>query len=364
MTTHKYTLPAEWHHQACVQLTWPHKDTDWAPYLDDITETFVQIAKAVAHYEPLVIAAQEPDAVRQELAASLNDDEMARVSIYPCRNDDTWARDHAFITLLCADDAYALPHIVDFKFNGWGDKFAADNDNTLNRQLLGQGAFSGQYVDDTDFVLEGGSIESDGKGTIMTTSQCLLAPHRNQPMTKEQIEQHLKDVLGADRVLWLDHGNLIGDDTDGHIDTIVRFAPNETLLYVAPTLPDDEQHADFVALEQQLRTLRTADGQPYNLVPLPMNAPITDEDGERLPATYANFLVINHAVIVPTYNQPHNDSKAMCAIAKAFEGYDIVGIDARTIIRQHGSIHCLTMQYPDGTRQRVATATEKAGKSL
>lgn len=347
MTERKLFLPAEWHHQTCVQLTWPHAGTDWAPYLDEISDTFVQIAKAVAHYEPLVIAAQHTEVVRELLAASLNDDEIGRVSIYPCENDDTWARDHAFITLLPVDgqDKTAQPRLLDFRFNGWGDKFAADRDNALNRRLFKLGAFKGEYSDEGDFVLEGGSIESDGKGTIMTTSQCLLAPHRNQPMTKADIEQRLKATLCADRVVWLDHGNLIGDDTDGHIDTIVRFAPNDTLLYIAPTLPDDEQHDDFVALENQLKELRTADGKPYRLLPLPMNEPIIS-DGERLPATYANFLVINGAVIVPTYDQPALDRQALAAIAEAFPGYDIIGVDARTIIRQHGSIHCLTMQYP------------------
>ena len=150
-------------------------------------------------------------------------------------------------------------------------------------------------------------------------------------------------------MLWLDHGNLTGDDTDGHIDTIVRFAPDDTLLYIAPSIPDDEQHADFEALEAQLRTLRTADGRSYRLLPLPMNRPIF-YDGDRLPATYANFLVINGAVIVPTYDQPDLDNEALSTIATAFPGRDIIGIDARTIIRQHGSIHCLTMQYPAGAR--------------
>ena len=348
MTDKKYFLPAEWHRQACVQLTWPHAGTDWAPYLDDISDTFVQIAKAVARYEPLVIAAQHPEEVRALLAESLNGDEMGRVSIYPCENDDTWARDHAFITLLPKDSSggTALPRLLDFRFNGWGGKFAADRDNALNRRLFTLGAFRGEYADENGFVLEGGSIESDGKGTILTTSQCLLAPHRNQPMTRADIEQRLKTTLCADRVLWLDHGNLIGDDTDGHVDTIVRFAPDDTLLYVAPTLPDDGQHDDFVALERQLRELRTADGKPYRLLPLPMNEPIVT-DGERLPATYANFLVVNGAVIVPTYGQPSLDNQAMATIAEAFPGYDIIGIDARTIIRQHGSIHCLTMQYPE-----------------
>ena len=349
MTNSKYTLPAEWHNQACVQLTWPHEDTDWQPYLDDIVETFVQIAKAVAHYEPLVIAARDPEAVREELAESLNDEEMERVTICPCDNNDTWARDHAFITLVDPTDSSAPVRLTDFRFNGWGEKFAADKDNALNRRLYNAAIYKGTYADANDFVLEGGSIESDGKGTVLTTSQCLLAPHRNQPMTKAEIEQRLKDTLGVDRVLWLDHGNLIGDDTDGHIDTIVRFAPDDTLLYIAPSIPDDEQHADFEALEAQLRTLRTADGHPYRLLPLPMNRPIFDDD-DRLPATYANFLVINGAVIVPTYDQPDLDNEALSTIATAFPGRDIIGIDARTIIRQHGSIHCLTMQYPAGAR--------------
>ena len=349
MTNSKYTLPAEWHNQACVQLTWPHEDTDWQPYLDDIVETFVQIAKAVAHYEPLVIAARDPESVREELAESLNDEEMGRVTICPCDNNDTWARDHAFITLVDPTDNSAPVRLTDFRFNGWGEKFAADKDNALNRRLYNAAIYKGTYADANDFVLEGGSIESDGNGTVLTTSQCLLAPHRNQPMTKAEIEQRLKDALGVDRVLWLDHGNLTGDDTDGHIDTIVRFAPDDTLLYIAPSIPDDEQHADFEALEAQLRTLRTADGRPYRLLPLPMNRPIFD-DSDRLPATYANFLVINGAVIVPTYDQPDLDNEALSTIATAFPGRDIIGIDARTIIRQHGSIHCLTMQYPAGTR--------------
>ena len=358
MSKNNYILPSEWHRQACVQLTWPHEETDWLPYLDDITETFVQIAKAVACYEPLIIAAKNPKSVLEQLEDSLDNNEIKGVSIIKCDNNDTWARDHAFITLVPVKESdaeslvgsdedeqkLATCRLLDFRFNGWGDKFAADKDNALNRKLFELGAYKGVYVDENQFVLEGGSIESDGKGTIMTTSQCLLAPHRNQPMTKEEIEEHIKTVLGADRVLWLDHGNLIGDDTDGHIDTIVRFAPDDTLLYIAPTRPDDEQHADFVALETQLRSLRTADGQPYRLLPLPMNDPIMDEDGERLPATYANFLVINGAVIVPTYDQPDLDSRALATIAEAFKGYDIIGIDARTIIKQHGSIHCLTMQ--------------------
>ena len=345
-----YILPAEWYTQSCVQLTWPHEDTDWRDYLDDITETFVQIAKAVAHYEPLVIAAKYPERVREVLAESLNDDEMARVSIYECDNNDTWARDHAFITLVSTTDASASCRLLDFRFNGWGEKFAADKDNRINRTLYDKGVFSGERVDYDDFVLEGGSIESDGRGTVLTTSVCLMAPHRNQPMTQAEVETVLKERLCARKIVWFDYGQLIGDDTDGHIDTILRVCPDNTLLYVGCDDENDPQYADLKALENQLQQATDADGRPYRLLKLPMPEALYD-DGDRLPATYANFLIINGAVIVPTYNQEENDARALELVAEAFPGYDIIGIDSQTIVRQHGSIHCLTMQYPEECRR-------------
>ena len=253
MQNKNYILPAEWHRQSCVQLTWPHEDTDWLPYLDDITETFVQIAKAVAHYEPLVIAAKHPDAVRAELEESLSDEEMENVRIYECDNNDTWARDHAFITLIptaegdgihiegaavsaapteqtvrdYGKNAVASCRLLDFRFNGWGEKFAADKDNLINRTLHARGVFAGERVDYDDFVLEGGSIESDGRGTVLTTSVCLMAPNRNQPLSQAEVEQVLKERLCARKIVWFDHGQLIGDDTDGHIDKIGRASCRE-----------------------------------------------------------------------------------------------------------------------------------------
>ncbi len=341
----EYALPPEWHEQGCVQLTWPHADTDWKPYLEDITRTFADIAEAITRHERLLVAARCPHDVMQVLAARLSEESLARVTVCACDNDDTWARDHAFITTVSQNGNGAPAHMLDFCFNGWGKKFAADRDNRINRTLHAAGLFAGERVDCGDFVLEGGSIESDGNGTVLTTSQCLLAPNRNQPLTQDDIERRLKLSLGARKVVWLDHGTLEGDDTDGHIDTIVRTAPGGTLLYVGSGSPDDTQHDDFAALEEQLRGVTDADGNSYRLLPLPMPQPIYDGD-DRLPATYANFLVINGAVIVPTYAQPDNDAEAMRTVAEAFPGREIIGIDARTIIRQHGSIHCLTMQYP------------------
>jgi agmatine/peptidylarginine deiminase len=257
-------------------------------------------------------------------------------------SDDTWARDHGFISLV---DDQGHCRLLDFCFNGWGEKFPASQDNALNRQLYTLGVIKGDYVDCLDFVLEGGSIESDGRGTIFTTTGCLLAPHRNQPLTKAEIEARLKKELCAERILWIDHGNLTGDDTDGHIDTLVRICPDDTLLYVGCDDAADEQYAELKLMEEQLKTFRTLEGKPYRLLKLPMPRAIYDEE-DRLPATYANFLVINGAVLCPTYAQPDLDTAALRLIGEAFPDREIVPIDCRSIIKQHGSLHCCTMQFP------------------
>ncbi|MBR1768213.1 MAG: agmatine deiminase family protein [Prevotella sp.] len=323
-----WRLPAEWEPQEGVQLTWPHAGTDWAPILNDITVVYHSMAREIARRERLIVVAPE-DAARD------------CVKII-CPTNDTWARDHGFISLV---DDNGHRRLLDYKFNGWGEKFEASLDNAINRRLYNLGEIAGEYSDNLDFVLEGGSIESDGRGTIFTTSQCLLAPHRNQPMTKAEIEERLKRDLCAERVLWIDYGNLIGDDTDGHIDTIVRVCPDDTLLYMGCDNPEDEQYEDLRKMEAQLQSFRTLEGKPYRLMKLPMPHPIYDGE-DRLPATYANFLIINDAVLCPTYNQPDIDSEALRIIAKAFPDREIIGIDCCPVIRQHGSLHCCTMQFP------------------
>ena len=333
-------FPAEWHRQEMVQLTWPHENTDWSYMLDEVEACFVELAKAISAREKLLVVAPDTEKVYNRLRAS--NATMGNITMFRCETNDTWARDHAFITLL-GDN---VPHYVDFCFNGWGRKFEASLDNAINGKLYDAGIVKGEYEDCTSFVLEGGSIESDGKGTVLTTSQCLMAPHRNQPMNQDEVEACLKKMLHVERVLWLDHGNLIGDDTDGHVDTIARLAPNNTIVYMQCTDTADEQYADLKAMEEQIAALRTAEGEPYRMLPLPSPAPIFDEEGERLPATYANFLIINGSVLYPTYAQPENDKLAADVLAKAFPNYEIVGIDCRALIKQHGSLHCVTMQYP------------------
>ena len=347
-----YYLPSEWHKQVAVQLTWPHAKTDWAPYLEDIVRMEVRMADEITKREDLIIATPEKDAVRKLLAAQLSEQQLNRVKIVEMPTDDTWARDHGAITLLPRienGEKTGKNILLDFCFNGWGKKFPADNDNRITQNQKCSGAFEDYYdyviKDQIVFVLEGGIIQSDGKGTVFTTSQCLLAPNRNQPLSKEGIENYLKKVLCAERIVWLEHGNLIGDDTDGHIDTIVRIAPDDTILYVKCYDEKDEQFEDFDALEAQLKCLRTKEGKPYRLLPLPMPKAMYDED-DRQPATYANFLIINGAVLVPTYNQPDLDKKAINIIRQAFPDREIIGIDAQVAVRQHGSLHCLTMQFP------------------
>lgn len=345
---HHYYLPAEWYPQSGIMLTWPHEHTDWKPYLQDITETYLRLAHTISLYESLLIATSHVEETKQQLKKRLSADQMSRIYLYEIDSDDTWARDHGPITLIATspDRSHTVPQrLLNFNFNAWGKKFAYEKDNAINQQLYYAGAFNATIEDHSDFTLEGGAIESDGQGTILTTASCMLAPHRNQPLSRTEINAQLKRRLHAKRIVWLEHGHLIGDDTDGHVDTIVRFAPSDTLLYVAPGPESDPQHADFALLEQQLTELRTLKDQPYRLIALPMPQPIYDGK-ERLPATYANFLVINGAVIYPTYNQPENDFKAAEAISRAFPDRQLIGIDAHTIIRQHGSIHCLTMQLP------------------
>ncbi len=344
-------LPAEWEKQKAVLLTWPHAETDWAPTLDDITHTYLEIAAEIAKREKLIVVTPHKEATLQLIkewfdSHGLDDKAKGNLRVVKIDSDDTWARDHGFITLT-GDGQTAL---LDFRFNGWGNKFEADKDNAINRQLHSKGIIRGTYFDYNDFVLEGGSIESDGYGTVFTTTHCLLAPGRNQPMTQDDIEQTLKRRLNAKRIVWIDYGNLIGDDTDGHIDTLVRIAPADTLLYVGCDDEQDPQYADLSKMEEQLRTLKTKSGRGYRLLRLPMPRPIFNGD-ERLPATYANFLVINDAVLYPTYGQPDLDDEASQTIADAFPDREIIGIDCRSVIVQHGSLHCCTMQFPKETKK-------------
>ena len=358
MSDRSYRLPAEWEPQRAILLAWPHAATDWLPYLDEILSVMTELIAVIAARETVLLVAPDAEQTRRVLAASLSPSLMQQVHIAAMPTDDTWTRDYGPVTLCavggeetlkrkerqdCQTEDKTSLRLLDFGFNAWGEKFGYAYDNAVTRRLFDGGWLTGEYVDCRNFILEGGSIESDGKGTVFTTRQCLLAPHRNQPLTRRQITWQLKKRLCAERVIWLNNGQLIGDDTDGHIDTLVRCAPDDTLLYTHCEDATDAHFGVLNALREELQHLRTADGQPYRLLPLPLPDAIW-YDGERLPATYANFLVINGAVICPTYRQPEKDKLAMDVLRQAFPDREVTGIDATVITRQHGSIHCMTMQ--------------------
>ena len=345
----KMFLPAEWHQQACVQLTWPHEDTDWAPVLADAVSCFCDIAREIVKREPLLIVAQHPQEAQEALM--LRGVSLDHITFITCPTNDTWARDHAFIT--CMDEQQHKVCLNDFQFNGWGLKFAANHDNCINGTILPSIThlyqtlgIETEYANHLDFVFEGGSVESDGEGTLMVTMSCLLSPNRNNTYSQIEIEERLKNSFHAQRVIWLQHSWLAGDDTDGHIDTVARFCSPTSIAYVKCDDPNDDHYDELVSMEKELQALRTADGHPYTLYPLPLPDPCYDDEGNRLPATHANFLIINEAVLVPTYHQASKDEEALHQLRKAFPNRTVIGIDCRVLILQHGSLHCSTMQYP------------------
>ncbi|WP_022977664.1 agmatine deiminase family protein [Nevskia ramosa] len=338
--SHRQTLPPEWAPQAAVMLTWPRRDGDFARHFDAVERNFIAIAVAIGRYQGVHInVADGADALQARLIEAGVPRE--RLIVHEVANDDVWARDHGPITVLRGSGFVHL----DFTFNGWGNKFSATRDNALTRKLDQYGAWSAS-VETLDFVLEGGALEVDGHGTLLTTERCLLADTRNPHLNREQIETLLKDQLGLDRVLWLKHGDLIGDDTDGHIDTIARYCDATTIAYQACEDEADEHYADLAAMAGELRALRDWQGKPYKLVGLPLPKPIFDaDDGRRLPAGYANFLILNGAVLVPVYGQAL-DEEALSRLRPLFPDREVIGIDCNALIQQYGGLHCVTMQLP------------------
>ena len=334
-------LPAEWEPQDGVLMAWPHPETDWGEVLDEVEPVVAAIGAAISRHEDLVLVTDDPERALEHLRRAGAD--VGRVRTWDVPTNDTWARDFGPITLL--DDG-GRPLLLDFGFNGWGLKFACDRDNRVTRELSALGALHHDPVRTVGLILEGGSIESDGRGTLLTTAQCLLSPNRNPHLDQAGVEAALKEHLHASRVLWLHNGHLIGDDTDAHVDTLARLCPDDTIVYVACDDPDDVHHEALSLMERELGGLRTADGRPYRLVPLPWPEPKHGPEG-RLAASYANFLIIDGAVLVPTYRDAR-DGRALDAVASAFPGREIIGVDCLPLLQQGGSLHCLTMQLPRG----------------
>lgn len=314
-------LPAEWERQSGVQLTWPDETTPWHD-LPGVQACYEKIAAAIGRFEKVV---------------------TVRSSGIPV--NDTWARDHGGISVY-GDRGEKL--LLDFVFNGWGLKFPSDLDNQITRRMFERGVFAPEVrlVDKRPFVLEGGSIDCDGSGTLMATSECLLSRNRNEHLSRPEIESSLKEAFGLERILWVDHGRLSGDDTDSHIDILARFCAKDTIAYVQCGDKEDADYASLKAMEEQLRAFRTPDGKPYRLVPLPKPAQ-TFLDGYPLPASYANFLIINGAVLVPGVEKP-TDAVARERLQEVFPDREVILIDCRPLLSGHGGLHCVTMQFPEG----------------
>ena len=332
----------EWEPVEYVLLALPNKDTDWDYILPEAIDQYRRLVKAITDEDiKVILLCSDVD----EAVGIMKDCRQDLIRYILTDYNDTWTRDYGMISVVRGERLRAL----DFGFNAWGLKFAADKDNLVNLRLNEKGIIAPlAYRNERDFVLEGGSVESDGQGTVMTTSRCLQSPNRNGGKTKAELNRELLERLGADHVLWLDHGALEGDDTDSHIDTLARLAPDDTIVFTGTRNFDDPQFESLLAMRAQLTLFRTAEGNPYNLVELPLPDPVLDPDGHRLPATYANYLVANGVIFMPTYAQPDKDELAMRSIQIAFPGHKVIGVDCRTLLRQHGSLHCATMQIPAG----------------
>jgi agmatine deiminase len=336
-------LLAEWYPQDAIQIAWPHAGTDWNRLLADIEAFYYELVNTLSHQQQLVIAADpslDGERIRGELAR--RGANLGNVRWFTVATDNTWARDHGPISI--GDDTGI--ELLDFEFNAWGDKYNSSLDNAINGQIKLQNGYSA-LLRKIDFVLEGGSIETDGLGTLLSTTTCLLNPNRNKGMSRGDVEASLREYLGIERFLWLEHGHLVGDDTDAHIDTLARFVDAGTIAYVTCSDDTDEHYSALAQMEAELKSFRQADGAPYRLVPLPLPRAIISASGTRLPATYANFLIANRSIFMPVYGDPA-DQQAIAAIAAVSGDRSVVPINCRTPIEEFGSLHCLTMQLPEG----------------
>lgn len=342
-------FPAEWEKQSAVLIAWPHSSGDFGDQLDAVEQSYRFITETISQYQRLLIVCRD-DSHQQHILDII--DNNANIEFIQARINDIWVRDTVFLTI----EEDGAPVLLNFRFNGWGEKYPHDDDNALNHALLNAGTFNGIHSRDSDFILEGGSVESDGINTIMTTRQCLLNPNRNRDLSRHDIERQLGLHFGASRVFWIDQPNLSGDDTDAHIDTLARFCSAQSIAYTSCDDSEDPHYESLKNMEAQLRALRTRSGKAYRLSPLPLPKPIFDEEGRRLPANYSNFLIINQAVMVPVYDDPM-DAVALERLTSCFPEHKIIPTPCRPLVHQYGSLHCMTMQFP-------AAVLGSAGPSL
>lgn len=337
-------LPAEHEPQRAIAVTWPHAATDWRGQLDRIETCYVALSYAITRFQDILICVADSHLkshITHVLTRAKID--LGRVSFAVVPYNDTWIRDYGPICVIDND----TPQVLDFQFNGWGERFDARLDNQVTTRLHKQGWFGDHRLEHIDWVLEGGAIDSDGLGSLLTTRRCLCNANRNEGTGPKQMGTLLHDWFGVHRVLWLEDGYLEGDDTDGHVDQLARFCGPDTIAYCAADASGDGQARALQRMEEQLQAIVRANGKHYQLAALPTPRPIVGRGGERLPASYANFLVINGAVLVPAYEDPA-DQVALTRLRKHFPRHRLIQIPARALLEQGGSVHCATMQLPSG----------------
>jgi len=325
-------LPAEWEPQQQVLLTWPHKYSAWRGQLPEIDKFYVQATNIISQFQYITLIAYDKEH-QQHIKKQIKDEYSHNIKITCIQTNDTWIRDYGPITVYNNQN----PMLLNFNFNGWGSKFPANLDNLVNTQLIKKK----QPHKDFSLILEGGSIDSNGDGELLTTESCLLTNTRNKNHTKEKLEIFFKENLGIKKTHWLQNTTMLGDDTDGHIDMFARFVNKKTIVYAKSHHPNDPNAIALNKLEQQLTLLRNSQGEQFNLIPLPQPQAIMWNQ-QPLPVSYINFLLINQAVLVPTYNVSQ-DKTILEQFQTIFPQKKIYGIDSSILIRHGGSIHCASM---------------------
>ena len=337
-----YHMPAEWGPHEATWLSWPHKEASWPGRFEPVPHVFAQITKQLTQTELVRLNVADEDfaeRVRKLLKASDVNLDHVRFHLNP--TNDAWCRDHGPIYVVRDVNGQRERAINDWGYNAWGDKYPPyDLDDVVPTRIAAE---FGERLFMPNIVMEGGSLDVNGHGTLLTTEACLLNPNRNPHLDKAQIEQYLKDYLGVSHILWLGDG-IIGDDTDGHIDDLTRFVTPDTVVTVVEEDPADANYEILRDNYRQLLTMKDQDGQPLNVVTLPM--PAADYiDDQRLPMSYANFYVANEQVLLPTYRDA-NDARALEILQRCFPCHRVTGIDCKDLIWGLGSIHCISQQQP------------------
>jgi len=334
-------LPAEWEPQDAIFLAWPHKGTDWN--LSEVLPLYEALVSLICDYADVVVAIANDDIepVRARLEAM--DIPLEYVYFYPVETTSTWTR---YYGPLCVQTENGMK-LLDFTFNASSLSRLPELDNQISKKLYALNAFPSADFETLEFVLEGSAIETDGQGTLLINSASLLTKNHNQNPSNTEVDTQLKQLLGAQKIYWLHSGYLAGDNAEGHIDKLVRFCPNNTIVYTACDDDRDEHYVELKKMERELVSMTNSEGVPYRLLPLPWPGEIYGNQDQRLPGSYASFLIVNEAVLVPTYDAL-SDEDALEVIAQAFPGYEIFGIPSLSLIEQRGSLHAITMQLPEG----------------